>query len=150
MVLEWYVTISLVFTLLLINYQGFVFRTIWTIQCKYQPKMFTTRRWSDTHSKAKYMYNQSTDFSIYQDGGNTKPNSFRGGKRFFPQRHHQLLIITTCTRRLPADRQWIGNIESRLLRIQQRLLRGVCFRVQIGVSYGPSPKDSSSLALSRF
>lgn len=28
---------------------------------------------------AKYMYNQSTDFSIYQDGGNTKPNSFRGG-----------------------------------------------------------------------
>ncbi|KIM41999.1 glycoside hydrolase family 16 protein [Hebeloma cylindrosporum] len=28
---------------------------------------------------ARYRYNQSTDFSIYHDGGNTQPNSFRGG-----------------------------------------------------------------------
>jgi len=109
--------VSCVVTLPLINYQGLVFRTIWTIQCKCQHKMSITKNWSDTLSKAKYMYNQSTDFAIYHDGGNTKPNSFRGGKIGFPRKRHQLLIITT-PRCLPADHQWAGNTESGLLRIQ--------------------------------
>lgn len=110
--------VSHVVTLSLINYQGLVFRTIWTIQCKCQHKMSITEDWSDTLSKAKYMYNQSTDFSLYQDGGNTKPNSFRGGEIYFSRKYHQLLIVTTCSRCLPADRQWTGNTESGLLRIQ--------------------------------
>jgi hypothetical protein len=114
--------ISLVLIYPLINHQGLVFRTIWTIQCKCQHKMFTTRNRSNIHSKAKYEYNNSSDFAIYHDGGNTQQNTFRGGEIFFPRRQHQLLIIVTYSRRLPADRQWTGNTESRLLRIQQRLL----------------------------
>lgn len=106
----------------LINYQGLVFRTIWTIQCKFQHKMSVTKNRSDIHLKAKYMYNQTPSFTIYQDNGNTQPNSFRGGEIFFPRGSHELLIITTYSRCLPADRQWTGNTQSRLLRIQQRLL----------------------------